>query len=212
MAVRTSGQPYAVTQWLRLMGLDKDVETLMVNDREVGRWGQWKKVASGECIAAFMSPLYLPDALAGGLKVLSVPDIPIVGHYAQACLAQFGRDNSALLKTYVKAVIHAVCLMILRREEALAIVAAEPMKRMKIDSRAELERQFDAIANCLKAKPYPTPQAIANTYEIATVEYPGASGLNPLSLWDLHWVKELDDEGFILGLADKLSNVVPQST
>ena len=32
-------------------------------------------------------------------------------------------------------------------------------------------------------------QAIANTYEIATIEYPAAKRLNPLTLWDLHWSK-----------------------
>ena len=44
-----------------------------------------------------------------------------------------------------------------------------------------------------------TPEAIANTYEIAVKEY-SAQGINPMSRWDLHWVKELDDEGFIDGL------------
>jgi hypothetical protein len=210
MAVRTSGQPYAVTQWLRMMGLDREVQTVMVHDREVGRWGQWKKVVSGECVAAFLSPLYLPEALDAGLKTLSVPDIPIVGHYAQACLSSFAAKNPALLKTYLKAAIHAVCLMIYGRDEALAIAAGEPMRRMKIDSRAELERQVDAIAKCLKPKPYPAPQAIANTYEIATVEYPGSAGLNPMSLWDLHWVKELDDEGFIDSLTGRLAHPVAQ--
>jgi len=209
MVVRPSGQPYAVTQWLRMMGLDKDVKTILVHDRDVGRWGQWKKVVSGEGIAAFISPLYLPEALAAGLKVLPVPDIPIVGHYAQACLARFAKDNPAAMTAYVKASIHAVCLMKLRRDEALAIVADEPMKRMKIDSRVELERQFDSIANSLKIRPYPTPQAIANSYEIATVEYPGSAGLNPLSLWDLHWVKDLDDEGFITGLTERLAKSTP---
>jgi hypothetical protein len=38
-------------------------------------------------------------------------------------------------------------------------------------------------------------QAIANTDEIAAIEYPDAQGLNPLALWDLHWVKDLDDGG-----------------
>ena len=36
--------------------------------------------------------------------------------------------------------------------------------------------------------------------EIATIENPEAKGLIPLSLRDLHWVKELDDGGFIDGL------------
>lgn len=205
MAVRTSGQPHAVSLWLRMMGLAADVKTVMVHDKEVGRWGQWKKVASGECRGAFLSRLYLPEALAAGLHTLEVPEIPIVGHYAQACLAGFARDNPALLKNYVKAVVHAVCLMLFRRDEALEIVAGEPMQRMKIADRDELERQFDAITLYLKPRLYPTPQAIANTYEIATVEYPGAAGLNPLSLWDLRWVKELDDEGFIDDLTKNLA-------
>ena len=207
MAVRTSGQPHAVTLWLRMMGLENDVRTLLVEDSEVGRWGQWKKVAAGECVAAFMSPLYLLEALAAGLKVLAVPDIPIVGHYAQACLTKFAAGNSPLLKDYMKSVIHALCLMILRRDDALKIVAGEPMKRMKIASMAELERQFDSIVKWLKPKPYPTAQAIANSYEIATIEYPGAKGLNPLTLWDLHWVRELDDEGFIDGLIRNLAKL-----
>jgi hypothetical protein len=205
MAVRTSGQPHAVTLWLKMMGLEKDVKTLLVKDSEVGRWGQWKKVASRECNAAFMSPLYLPEALSAGLKRLDVPDIPVVGHYAQACLSEFPAKNSTLLKDYLRAAIHAVCLMIYRRDEALKIASAEPMKRMKIESREELEQQFDAIVKGLKPKPYPSAQAIANTYDMATLDYPDAKGLNPLSLWDLHWVRQLDDEGFIDALIDNLA-------
>ncbi len=204
MAVRSSGQPHAVTLWLRMMGLDKDVGTVIVKDAKVGRWAQWKRVASGDCIASFISPLYLPDALGAGLKVLEVPDIPIVGHFAQACLSDFARENGGVLGDYVKAQIHAVCLMLYDREAALAISAGEPMRRIGITDRAELERQFDAVAGSLKAKPYPTPQAIANTFEIATMDYPDAARINPLSVWNLRWVKELDDEGFIDRLAGDL--------
>ena len=34
----------------------------------------------------------------------------------------------------------------------------------------------------------------------------GAKRLNPLSLWDLHWVKELDDAGFIDDLTSRLQS------
>jgi hypothetical protein len=196
LAVRTSGRPHALVMWLRMMGLENDMKIQMVSDSEVGRWGQWKKVLNGECIATFMSDLYLPDALAAGLKVLPVPDLPVVAHYAQACLSEFAREKSDLLSDYTKAVIHAVCLMILRKDEALEIVAQEPMKRMKITDGRELERQYDSIVKLLQLKPYPTPTAIANTFEIAAAEF-GAADINPLTLWDLHWVKELDDNGFI---------------
>jgi hypothetical protein len=205
MAVRSSGQPHAVTLWLRMLGLDKDVGTQIVKDSEVGRWGQWKKVAAGECIASFISPLYSPDALAAGLKVLPVPDIPIVGHFAQACLSEFTAADPALFNDYVKATIHGVCLMINRPNEALEIVSDEPMKRLNIDDPDELERQFVSIISGLKPKPYPTPQAIANSHEIATIDFPSAANVDPLSLWDLHWVKALDDEGFIDALMENLA-------
>lgn len=205
MAVRPSGQPNAVTLWLRMMGLEREVKTLIVGDDEVGRWGQWKKVANGECVATFMSPLYLPDALAAGLKVLAAPDIPIVGHFAQACLSECAGTKAGLLKRYIMAVIHALCWMTLRPEEALAAVSRELKARMDLQVDSELKRRFDCVVKGLKTKPYPTPQAVINTYEIATLEYPGAKGLNPLSLWDLHWVKELDDEGFIDRLVGRMT-------
>ena len=56
----------------------------------------------------------------------------------------------------------------------------------------------------MQIKPYPTIEAIVNTDEIATQEY-GPTADNPLSLWDLHWLQELDDEGFIDDLLARLS-------
>jgi len=200
IAVRSHGQPHAVTLWLRMVGLEDDVQTVIVHDKDVGRWGQWKKVVSGECVATFMSPLYLPDALNAGLKVLDVPDIPIVGHFAQACLAEFARRNSTLMRAYVQSVLHALVWLNQRPADVLATLAPELKAWMNIVDDDELKRRFDAVVSGLKIRPYPTPQAIANTYEIAVIEYPEAKGLNPLSLWDLHWVKQLDDTGFIDGL------------
>lgn len=68
------------------------------------------------------------------------------------------------------------------------------------DQNSELRRRLDSVVKGLKIPPYPTAEAIANTYAVAMMEYPGADGLNPLALWDFRWVKELDDEGFIADL------------
>jgi hypothetical protein len=100
------------------------------------------------------------------------------------------------LKNYVKAVLHALWLVKHDRRAAMKIVAEEPMKRMKVEKVTDMENYFDAIVAKLQLKPYPTPEAIAHTYEIAVQEY-GAQGINPMTLWDLHWLKELEDAGFI---------------
>jgi ABC-type nitrate/sulfonate/bicarbonate transport system substrate-binding protein len=204
MAVRDLGRPHRITLWLRKVGLEKEVRTIIVTDKEIGRWKQWQKVVSGECTACFVAPIYLPEALAAGLKVFPATEAEVVSLFAQACTAEFGAHNSALLKDYMKAVIHAVALLIYRRDEAMEIISQEPMRLMKITDPTELRRQVDSIAELLQVKPYPTLEAIMNTNDIAAEEY-GPTVKNPLTLWDLHWVKELDDEGFIDNLAASLS-------
>lgn len=204
MAVRDLGRPHAITLWLKKMGLDRDVTTIMIKDNDIGRWQQWKKVASGECAACFVSPLYLPEALAAGLTTFPAPEAEIVSNFAQACLSSFAGGNPTIMKDYLRAVVHALVLLIHRRDEAVKIVGTELTHLMKISDVAELRRQVDSIAAVLQAKPYPTLDAIVNTNEIAAREY-GAAVANPLTLWDLHWLKELDDEGFVDELIAKLS-------
>jgi hypothetical protein len=203
MAVRDLGRPHRITLWLRKVGLENSVKAVIVPDRQVGRWQQWRKVVSGEYAACFMAPIYLPAALDAGLKTFPAEEAEIVSLFAQACLAEFGRNNPALMKDYLKAVIHALALLIYRRDEAMKIIAQEPMRLMKLTDPGELRRQVDSIAELLQIKPYPTIEAILNTDEISSQEY-GPTVENPLTLWDLHWLKELDDEGFIDGLIASL--------
>lgn len=209
MVVRDLGRPFTITLWLRKMGLEKDVKTIIVKDKEIGRWQQWKKIISGECAACFVAPIYLPPALAAGLKIFAVPEVEIVSNFAQACPSSFASQNPAIMKNYLKAVVHALALLTYRRKDAMEIIAKEPMRLIGISDIAELERQVDSIAAMLHVKPYPTVEAIVNTNEIAAREY-GAAVENPLTLWDFHWLKELDDEGFIDELIEHLSDSSPR--
>lgn len=205
IAVRTHGRPYAITLRLRALGLEDSVEMVLVADDEVGRWRQWTKVTSRECAATFVTCLYLPPALEAGLHVLPTPSFDVVGHFHHACTTDYARAHHDVMVRYVRAAVHAICLMKLRRREALEIVAGEPARLMRLDqNRPELERAFDCIVAPLELKPYPTPDGIANSYEIACAEWPGGTGINPMALWDLHWLKQIDDEGFIDGLIASL--------
>ncbi len=64
------------------------------------------------------------------------------------------------MKEYLKAVVHAIALLIYRRDEAMEVIAGEPMRLMKISSIGELRRQVDSIAEMLQVKPYPTVEAV----------------------------------------------------
>jgi hypothetical protein len=56
-------------------------------------------------------------------------------------------------------------------------------------------------------KPYPDPAGIANAFELCLMKEPETRGVSPLALWDLHYLRELDDSGFI----DRLYNTAPST-
>ncbi|MDB5794187.1 MAG: hypothetical protein JWR25_566 [Noviherbaspirillum sp.] len=49
----------------------------------------------------------------------------------------------------------------------------------------------------MPAKPYPDLIGIANAYELACMQYPEAHDMDPIALWDMHYLRELDNSGFI---------------
>ncbi|MCH8199178.1 MAG: hypothetical protein IIA54_03800 [Chloroflexi bacterium] len=203
IAVRSSGRPDSIYMRLRAAGLDPS-DTVLVADADVGRWGQWKKVVSGECAAVFMSPLYMAPAEAAGLEVLPVPDLPMVGNFGHACLTRFAAENDGLMEDYVRAVVHAICLIKYRREEALEIVLRESAD-LATGRGIDAGTQLDVLGRALSTVPYPPPEAIANTYRVACAQDPSAEGLDPLTLWDPRWVTRLDASGFIAGITGEMS-------
>jgi len=52
-------------------------------------------------------------------------------------------------------------------------------------------------AKLLLVKPYPLPAAIQNVYELDVAKDPKMASVGPLEPWDLHYLREIDDSGFI---------------
>ena len=46
-------------------------------------------------------------------------------------------------------------------------------------------------------KPYPDPQAVINAYDLGCIKSPEAKEVSAFALWDLHYLRELDNSGFI---------------
>lgn len=58
---------------------------------------------------------------------------------------------------------------------------------------------YNSVAKLL-AKPYPDMQGIANAYELCCMKAPEARELSPIAMWDIHYLRDLDNAGFIDGL------------
>ena len=57
-----------------------------------------------------------------------------------------------------------------------------------------LQREW---ARLLSKKPYPLASAIQNVYELDVGKDPAMKDIGPMEPWDLHYLRVIDDSGFI---------------
>jgi len=185
------------TFWLRHLGLEGAVQQLVVEDHDVGRWQQWRKVAAGQADAVICSPLYEDAALEAGLHRLEAPPLPEIGSLFIAALGPFVRSHEDELRRLVRALYRALHAFRCRPDLALASMSGEPARLMGLEDEAQLRRQYERLRDGYDCRPIPRPEALANTFAILNESYAPLDGLNPLTLWDLRFAIELEEERFM---------------
>jgi hypothetical protein len=61
----------------------------------------------------------------------------------------------------------------------------------------EVEYLHSQWSTLLCAKPYPEPRAVENLYNLDVAHDPRANFIGPLEVWDTHYLRQIDDSGFI---------------
>lgn len=176
--------------WLKDHGLGGEVETVTVSEDEVGRWGQWKKVVTGECHGTFVTNFYQDEPRAGGLKELATEPYGFIGNVTLTTLETFATTRRDDVQKLVEAAFDASKLFKHDPAAAMAICLGEPVKLLKLDGRAAMERIYGILRDELSEQPVPTPEGIANTRRMATLRMPELSDFNTLLMWDLSFARE----------------------
>ncbi|OGQ78103.1 MAG: hypothetical protein A3F90_05250 [Deltaproteobacteria bacterium RIFCSPLOWO2_12_FULL_60_19] len=125
-----------------------------------------------------------------GFHVLELGRLPMVnGPTLTSTLTNLKRKER-LAERLVKALVLGIHYARAHRAETERILDG---LRQRVP---EANATYNSVAKLLP-KPYPDYQAIANAYELCCMKDPKAKELSPLALWDLHYLRELDDSGFI---------------
>jgi ABC-type nitrate/sulfonate/bicarbonate transport system substrate-binding protein len=126
-----------------------------------------------------------------GFHVLSLEPLPMVnGPTLTTTLKALNRKDH-LGERLVKAMVLGIHFARTRREETERIL--ENLKKRVPEARSV---SYNSVAKLL-SKPYPDLRAVANAYELCCMKTPEAKEISPLALWDIHYLRELDDSGFI---------------
>jgi ABC-type nitrate/sulfonate/bicarbonate transport system substrate-binding protein len=198
IAIRaTESSRISGTYWLQHLGLVDQVQTLIVDDAEIGRWQQWRKVVSGEADAVICSPLYQDVAIAAGLHAIDVPPLPEIGSLFFAALAPFVESHCESLRRLMRALYRALYTIHYDRDAALAAMAQEPARLMGLSDVAEIELRLDEIRDGLDERPIPRLAALTTTSAMLNETYASLADLEPMLLWDLRFVQEQEEQRFM---------------
>jgi ABC-type nitrate/sulfonate/bicarbonate transport system substrate-binding protein len=125
-----------------------------------------------------------------GFHVLELGRLPMVnGPTLTSTLTNLKRKDR-LAERLVKALVLGIHWARSKPDETQRILGG--LRQRVPESNAT----YNSVAKLL-TKPYPDHQAIANAYELCCMKEPKAKELSPVALWDLHYLRELDDSGFI---------------
>jgi ABC-type nitrate/sulfonate/bicarbonate transport system substrate-binding protein len=202
VAVRaTESSRLSALRWLRYLGLEDRVQPVVIDDAEIGRWQQWRRVANGGADAVVCSPLYAPPALAAGLHRLHAPALPEIGSLFLAALGPFVENHEPAIRKLMRALYRAIYSVHHDRASALSVMAGKPAELMGLTTEAELLLHYEALRETLDEAPLPRLDSLAMTMAILQEGYAPLQGMNPLSLWDLHYALELEEHRFMEQIA-----------
>lgn len=181
-------------QWLRDQGLGADVTPVVISEREVGRWGNWKRVVEGDCHGCLVTNLYADEPIAAGLRVLPTEPYGMLGNVTLTTSERLVAERRDDVLNLVRAAFDAQLIFKHDRAATLDVMRQEPMQLMEIPDQQRLERVYDILSAELADEPIPYAEAIANTHRMVLDRYPELATFNPLLMWDLSFVKQVRQE------------------
>ena len=169
-----------------------DVQWIEITDRMSSdfRTAQFHAMKEGEGDVTFVTgdTRRYEDA---GFSVLQLPRLPMINGPTLTTTVTAVNKYDRFGERLVLAQVLGIHFARTRKEETEKII--EGLKQREPEARSV---SYNSVAK-LAAKPYPDIQAVANAHRLCCMKDPAATELSPLSLWDLHFLRQLDHSGFI---------------
>lgn len=183
--------------FLKQEGLDADRGDVELVELRGSSEDRWRRVVNGEFAGTFVTIPHDARAAAAGAHVIVVRAIPMIRGVTLTTTMGFVKRHEEEIRSLTRGFVDAIQFFITRKQETLEILREHAAPILKLQSDGEVEKLYDEWAQSLERKPYPSPAAIANVFQLAVRRNPEIAGFNPLALWDTHFVRELDDSGYI---------------
>lgn len=191
-AVPAEGHPRSNIQiMLERAGIAETVEFLGYGPNNGSSKDRLKAVADGWASGAFASHSEGVAAKELGLHVIELEPLPMISGVTLTTTWTKVKEHEAsgLFERFVRALFNATHLFVDNREATLEILK-ESTDELGFRDEASLLSRYERAAREAVPNLAPTAAAIKNAFRIAEMERPGIENrVNPLLLWDLHYVR-----------------------
>jgi ABC-type nitrate/sulfonate/bicarbonate transport system substrate-binding protein len=126
-----------------------------------------------------------------GLHVLPLDRLPMINGPTLTSTLTTLQKKAGLAERLVKAQVMGIHFARTRRGETESILEG---LRQRIPQGKNAA--YRSVAKLLP-KPYPDHEGVANAYKLCCLKSPETEEMSPMALWDLHYLRELDNSGFI---------------
>ena len=202
VAHRGGGHPgLNVYLFFKQHGLDVDKEeinlTVIKKQAEV-----FEAVRKGTVDAAIVTPPVDVFARREGFKVIPLDPLPMVEFTTLSSGLPFVETHPDIVERFLKGVIEGIAFFKNNRQESIGIIQERHTAHGDLDLEAATIL-YDELDRRLPRKPYANMQAIQNAYQIGVRQDKAAEKVNPMELWNFHYLRRIDDSGFIDKLYEK---------
>jgi hypothetical protein len=126
-----------------------------------------------------------------GLHALHLDRLPMINGPTLTSTLTTLEKKEGLAERLVKAQIMGIHFARTRRGETEEIL--DGLRRRVPECKSVNYRS----AAKLLPKPYPDHEAVANAYKLCCLKSPETEEQSPMALWDLHYLRQLDNSGYI---------------
>ncbi len=126
-----------------------------------------------------------------GLHVLPLDRLPMINGPTLTSTLTTLQKKEGLAERLVKAQVMGIHFARTRRGETENILEG---LRQRVPEAKNVS--YRSVAKLLP-KPYPDHEGVSNAYKLCCLKSPETEEMSPMALWDLHYLRELDNSGFI---------------
>ncbi len=219
--VATQGKHPGLNDWLYLKqhGLDVDRDEVELYNftslapEKLLEFGQtdgeppqpWKLVRDRHADAAFIWPPATTFAARAGLRLIDIDAMPMIFFTTVSTGMRFAERHPEIVENFLKGLIEGIHFFKTNPERATQVILERYTEEGPLDLEAASD-VYRCLAAALEPKLYPSPSAIDNVYQEGIRQDPDAAKMQPMELWDLHFLRQLDDTGFINDLYNPVLN------